>query len=658
MQFIPENGKVDLSEPKGGTRRYLYTAQARSSMSAHLVEQVESRSIETSLAEIDSWPLDAEGARADGLALGPFGVIDFNDAATIAPASLALDPSTGPAVLGIPTRQNRKRLHLAETPSTLDALTSLPDYLQWSDFFDLGLEDGLTQGPDNYGLYVNEVDHDFGLQSTPFSVPHTAPVPFSVPALNTIDDLELKNEATTLIKHFGGDVIVAIAALPYNMKSPYKILNVAAAVQTLADITYLGRTVKHANAANMYSLLACSAYHLGTNPSGSGIANTLYWHDIAKRAGHKAKEHLQRSLQTELQGATKAKYKDQLMALMSTLTYSIITGHKRDARYYMIDAERLLRIRGLAKRHISRRARLLHHMYTWVRIVGESTYVLHEDKATDLPKVLSAPQLETGPNARLDDFLRIEPGEEYEELELEDQKDAEVGLHDIHLQDPRQYPDTMYLQIYGVSETWLSLLSQTTRLANFKDRLRSDPSDQASLNKKTARLEDMICTFASIDNLQPTELAETLPPTRYMLRALNSALVIFYYRRIRDVNAWILQCHVDDVIDALGHFDESMCQMSFHGPGTAWPAFIAGCEASSVARRDALLKWVETAFWKTGLYCYRAARDMMQEIWTRRDEAAASPRSTRSSGNKAEKTQRAITWIELSREKREWVILC
>ena len=628
-------------------------------MSVQLAEQVDPRLIDTSLAEIDSWPSDEEGARADGLALGPFGVIDFNNAATVAPASFAAGPGVVPAALIVSEIQNDGRPSLVETPSTLDALTSLPDYLQWSDFFDLDFESWLTQQPDSSGPYANAVDHSFGLQSTPFPVvPH---VP--VPAPNDIDDLELKNEAPSLVKHFGGDVIVAIAALPYNTKSPYKILNFAAAVQTLADVTYLERTVKHANAANLYSVLACSAYHLATNPSGSGIGNTMYWHGIAKRAGHKAKEHLQRSLQTELQGATKAKYKDQLMALMSTLTYSIMAGHERDARCYMIDTERLLRVRGLAKRQISRRARLLHHMYTWVRIVGESTYVLHEDKAANVTtigpsKVLSAPQLEAGPNARLDDFLRIEPGGEYEELEMDDQKDAKVGLNDIHLQDPRQYPDTMYLQIYGVPETWLSLLSQTTRLANVKDRLGSDSSVQASLNKRTARLEDMICSFASNYNVQPTELTGTLPPTQYMLRALNSALVIFYYRRVRDVNAWILQCHVDDVIDSLRHFDESMCQMSFYGPGTAWPAFIAGCEANSGARRDALLKWVETGFWKTGLHCYRAAKDMMQEIWTRRDQAAGSLKSTQSSGSKAEKPQRATTWIELSREKREWVILC
>lgn len=48
------------------------------------------------------------------------------------------------------------------------------------------------------------------------------------------------------------------------------------------------------------------------------------------------------------------------------------------ARCYLIDAERLLRLPGLAKQTVSRRAHLLHHVYTWLRIGGEITFVIHD----------------------------------------------------------------------------------------------------------------------------------------------------------------------------------------------------------------------------------------------------------------------------------------
>lgn len=38
--------------------------------------------------------------------------------------------------------------------------------------------------------------------------------------------------------------------------------------------------------------------------------------------------------------------------------------------------------------------------------------------------------------------------------------------HDIHLKQGRGMSESAFMILYGVSETWLSLLSQTTRLAN------------------------------------------------------------------------------------------------------------------------------------------------------------------------------------------------
>lgn len=635
-------------------------------MSNQLIEQVQSQSVDTSLATLDSWSQEADSSRTHSFAIGPFSVIDFGNTTSAlnsgAVTASGREVSVQAAITSPPP---------ITTPSSLGLATSLPDYLQWSDLFDLEFETWLGAQPDSFG-------HNGGAEELEMNGPQAAfPIlgsdsSFVQPAItspysNHIDDHDLNIEATFLLKHFTDHVIVAIGALPFNTKSPYKILNVANAVQTLADMTYLGRNVKHANAANLYALLACSAYHLGNNPSGSASSNATHWNQLAIRAGQKAKEHLQRSLQAELQGDGKSKYKDQLMALMSTWTYSVMSGHQKDARCYMVDAERLLRLRGLAKRHISRRARLLHHMYTWCRIVGESTYVLHESKAhmnANLPPIPSSSHhtvVNAGHNARLDDFLRIEQSDDHEN-DPEDQKELDVSLHDIHLEDPRSFQDTMYLQIYGLPETWLSLLSQTTRLANVEELHRSSGNQvesgiQRSLDKKASRLEDMICSFAARSAPLPNDATVNLPPSLYMLRALNSGLVILFYRRVRNVNSLILQSHVDEVIDALRQFDASLAQQQFHGPGTAWPAFIAGCEASVGPRRDFLSQWLDTAFWKTGLQSYKTAQRIVSEVWNRRDRKLGSPRATRS-GSKSSSSQSATTWMDICRERKEWVVLC
>lgn len=48
-----------------------------------------------------------------------------------------------------------------------------------------------------------------------------------------------REQAPFLLKHFHDRVIPSMAGLPFGSKSPWKIQNMASAVQTLAELTYL-----------------------------------------------------------------------------------------------------------------------------------------------------------------------------------------------------------------------------------------------------------------------------------------------------------------------------------------------------------------------------------------------------------------------------------
>lgn len=292
----------------------------------------------------------------------------------------------------------------------------------------------------------------------------------------------------------------------------------------------------------------------------------------------------------------------------------------------MIDAERLLRRRGLAKRHISRRARLCHHTYTWHRILDESTYVLrsHRTVKADLNSLSPTAAREEHHKSvpvdysRLDDFLRLEPEEPQSmgEATAVTHKDNESGLRDIHLEDSREF-EAFFLQIYGVAETWLSLLSQTTRLANVVDTVKLSKEcmsleAQKRFEKRQQHLENKICAFAAANPGHNNEISE---PSVSMVRALNYALVIFFYRRVKDVNPWILQSHVQEVASALKEFETSCQKHDFDGPGCPWPAFMAGCEALKQEQRDYFSQWFEIAISKTSFPRLSAAKACMEEVW-------------------------------------------
>ena len=332
---------------------------------------------------------------------------------------------------------------------------------------------------------------------------------------------------------------------------------------------------------------------------------------------------------------------------------------------------------------------MLHHMYTWSRIIGESSYVLRNHDQSQIATAIgsysnssrkrraghrSVEAIESDPRLghypKLDDFLRLDQDAPESDVDTNAQKEGDKGLRDIHLEDPREYSGTMYLQLYGISETWLSLVSQTTRLANVMDSLdgsnkRKDVELLESLERRKQRLEHMVCSFAETNkpiNASTPQLAsddenqygpnapsEKETPRSCMVRALNSALVIFFYRRIRNVHPWILQEHVKSVVQALQDFDISCQTFGVEGPGCPWPVFMAGCEAIAPLQRDYLLQWLQHAFAKTGFARFPAIKSCMEEVWKKRD--SLNQRKDKSSRDKV------CSWIHVSREQNIYVLL-
>lgn len=212
----------------------------------------------------------------------------------------------------------------------------------------------------------------------------------------------------------------------------------------------------------------------------------------------------------------------------------------------------------------------------------------------------------------------------------------------------------MYMQIYGVPENWLSLVSQITRLANVTERLltageKTDAEILVSLQPRASFLENAVCLFrsrhhfTSKDN-EDMEAEGAVAPHTHMVRALSSALVVFFYRRIRNTNPLVLQDSVDQVITSLHAFDEALEQKGLLGPGTAWPAFIAGAEAMASDQRQQILAWLRKGSVKSGFTSYRTSEEVLLETWKRRDEAGGATNSA--------------TWMDACRSLGRWPLLC
>lgn len=337
-----------------------------------------------------------------------------------------------------------------------------------------------------------------------------------------------------------------------------------------------------------------------------------------------------------------------------------------------------MRLRGLQDCRVSRDSRLLLNLYSWLRIMGESTYVLHDHKRSHsspvgLPKLHShhneqsssnnMPVSENDQDSPVDDFLHLDPQHSNNcDLDIEQPKDQEMDILDFHLQDSRKSSRTLSPDVYCVPETWLSLVSQTTRLANVMEICEASRETDGqqhhhrqlleSLHARSVYLENVINAF----NLKFKHENQNIPtdfdgdPATFNLqtfRAFNSALIVFFYRRIRHVHPAILEGEVDKIINTLRAFDAGLAKEDTVGSSILWSAFIAGCEAITSSQRDAILQFMEREERACAFASVKTAKKIMTDLWKEHDQCLG-----------VNHHKPLPTWIDLARKQQVWPVMC
>lgn len=314
-------------------------------MSHGLVASLEDySSVDGCLAELDR-------TKDRQVTVGPFGVLDLGQAeqgvaSQVAPVAQQTDadltsdnpvPEPGPD---------------STSPFSLDTLLGLDNTLQWGDLFDAnpaylfaadpaglaleapGLPDSTWSWPDPQQPPMQVDCVGQGVQ--PSRSPHSGltGASLTVPVAQSLvvgdHDSVTPDMAQSLLRHFRANLHSITRALPTGLKSPWEILNLAYAVQTFADLTFFeAKNVSHAAKANYWAVLSCAAYHANATPAARSGSSQPSMEDTAAMTLTKAKHHMQASLKTEVQGKSRAKYKDQLMAILILTNNSVRHAARR-----------------------------------------------------------------------------------------------------------------------------------------------------------------------------------------------------------------------------------------------------------------------------------------------------------------------------------------
>jgi hypothetical protein len=432
---------------------------------------------------------------------------------------------------------------------------------------------------------------------------------------------DVPQDAVFLMKHYATTILRGMT--PYrHSKTPWHILFLPFLKVCLAALT-LGEDMDQASLCAFYGTLSISASSMG------GINNSIKWLEQGNTYKQKARLHSRSMLSTAYDLPKKARYKSILMALLTMVQLSILTGDKDEAEYYFLETEKFIRLRGLNRRK-SRKVRLLHHCYAFERLSHESTFTesrLNADHRNRVREAIEASGAGAHSRDSLSFGLTSWRNLDQEMLKVKDQVDGE---NDLHLQHPGIWSATLYPEIFGVPELHLFMLSLVIRLAREKDQCETVGSGlslrefmlRAKAVERWIRQLPVVrqaiwMTEAPVDE----EQQQSVDLLANLAETMQHALAVYFYRRIYDLDPGMLEKHVIGVRDRLLEFDVLDADAGYGSLRLIWPAFIAACETDDVNVRAFFTRWFEDSARRSGLRIFTETKDRIGRIWNERDAA-------------------------------------
>ncbi|KAK2033233.1 hypothetical protein LX32DRAFT_705667 [Colletotrichum zoysiae] len=472
-------------------------------------------------------------------------------------------------------------------------------------------EEDLTQG---------HTSTSFSMQDLPIHLKLPTPSAGIMPGAET----SLPIHAAPLLRYYKS--MEASLSVKGVRTSPWKLFLLPCALETFAELS-LWNTTSHARHTILCTLLAKSAFHLHHSLNRGGVKRTSQWFDVGKHYQRSAQSHLKQALQSESNGPSQASYNEILMAILATAMVSVMYNGSRAVKIFLLDAERLIRVRGLAMPKTFH-MRVLHHVYTHLRVIAEST-----DIAVDSAKG----QVQTAADMAVS-LRKFRVAEDClgADLDLSREKPAEIGYSDIHLDTSGHWPLTMYPDIYGIPESLMTLLSQTISLANEKGKLEaiamSDPRVSMALARHIKQLEQNIWSwsFNSADMesgpSRPWELVTKHtrlvdhPIVKSLTLAMHQALIIYFYRRVYNMSAMVIKDAVQKTLDLIQPCMKEAASDHEFAASIGWAGFVAACEATTPDLQERGRKILEAIDNKGVIFGTDKPSKLAQGIWDKRKE--------------------------------------
>jgi len=314
-------------------------------------------------------------------------------------------------------------------------------------------------------------------------------------------------------------------------------------------------------------------------------------------------------------------------------TAQIISGDTLDARFYILHCENILRKLAGPKSQYSKKTLAIHRMFLFIQVLEATSFSQSREQYT---KALESH------SSHVDELALVERMPEGYDQSYSSQTLTRASIQDLGLDGPE---NEFYEEVYGVPGSLLRLIARTTSLINEIESCRCNGGISGplphGLAQKALILENSICAWGTRGSHggrpalnysdlsaeeSETDQASDLPLVMQncISAAVYHALLIYFFRSVRNTNPVILQHYVESVLRNLETHTQYKTRFSPTRLNViVWPSFIAACEAIGEGLRARSIECLRQAAW-SGFRNWETAENVTREVWRRRDAGYAN----------------------------------
>ncbi|RMJ07667.1 hypothetical protein CDV36_012738 [Fusarium kuroshium] len=297
------------------------------------------------------------------------------------------------------------------------------------------------------------------------------------------------------------------------------------------------------------------------------------------------------------------------------ITINVMSGDTDTCSVHLDGAEQLINHMSIRKFKFSRKARALHRIYLYLRVLYESTATRTRTGAASRFSPSLSSHRAMGPH----------PTSLPQRLFLESE-DSPSSMMPMEISSTiTQEPVTemaAYECIYGIPQSLLLLLKDAIEIIDMVD-IERKKTDSATLSESLGslcdKLENEILDWPLEERLawcQEANKGMSAEIIHHQTRAFHNALIIYFSQNVRLLGYRYLRQYVHTILDSIEAIEKIKAETKILAAPLFWPAFIGATEAFEPSLQERFKQWYNNVS-VYGIEAVRTGIQVVHEVWRR-----------------------------------------